>query len=234
MLALSMVALVVSPSLRARADALVFQGSASGHPTLDQGEGGGNPFASALIEILKRPTVRLAELPAALQQLTAKKSGGFQSADVPKTVASGEWQLVPAKGGERRVALVMVVSNYTRSGAQSLPGAKRDAERVAAALTGAGFRTEVALDLDLAAMRAKLSSFAAAAAAQDAAVVYTTGHGVEAGCHVYLLPGDYPIEQRNAALAQRALRLSEIAASVRARAINLVFYGGCRDNPFGP
>jgi len=36
---------------------LHFYASQSGAETLDQGEGGGNPFASALIELLGRPTI---------------------------------------------------------------------------------------------------------------------------------------------------------------------------------
>ena len=48
----------------ARAETLTFHASQSGMQTLDQGEGGGNPFASALIEVLGRKSVRLAELAA--------------------------------------------------------------------------------------------------------------------------------------------------------------------------
>src|SRR5690242_9993313 len=66
------------------ADALVFYACTSGKQTLDRDEGGGNPFASSLIDILARPRLRLAELPVALRELTRKKSRGFQSADVPK------------------------------------------------------------------------------------------------------------------------------------------------------
>jgi hypothetical protein len=217
------------------AETLVFHASASGRQTLDQGEGGGNPFASALIEVLARQTVSLAELPPALRELTRMKSGGFQAADVPDIRSSRDWTLVPPSPAERRLALVLVVSDYARSGGvQSLPGARNDAARIAAALTAAGFATEVAVDFALPAMKQKLASFALASAASDAAVIYTTGHGVEVGGAVYRLPGDYPVEQRNAALAEHAIGLSDIAGALRAKRINLVFYGGCRDDPFGP
>jgi hypothetical protein len=217
----------------ASADALVFYACASGKQTLDQGDGGGNPFASSLIDILARPRVRLAELPVALQQLTWKKSGGFQSADVPKDMFSPDWLLVPPSMLEKRIALVLVVSDYGQSGSQPLPGAKHDADRIATALTKAGFVTEIALDLDLLMTRQKLTTFTTKAADYDAAIIYTTGHGVETSGSVYLLPADYPVKQQNAALVQRAIRLSEIAGAVRAKRINLVFYGGCRDDPFG-
>jgi hypothetical protein len=226
-----MVALMLTNS-PVRAEALVFHASESGKQTLDQGEGGGNPFASALIELLERPSLTLSDLPAALQQLTEKKSRGFQSADVPALVPQGSLSLVPPKEGERRIALVMVVSDYAAGGAQSLPGAKHDAERIASALRRARFNTEMALDVGLRAMREKLADFGNRTINSDMAVIYTTGHGVEIDGTVFLLPGDYPIKERDTALAKRALPLPEMAHSLGARRANLVFYGGCRDNPF--
>jgi hypothetical protein len=69
-------------------------------------------------------------LPVALQELTSKKSGGFQSADVPKDMPSPDWLLIPSSTLEKRIALVLVVSDYSRfdsQSLQSLPGAKNDA-----------------------------------------------------------------------------------------------------------
>ena len=215
------------------AETLVFHASASGKRTLDQGEGGGNPFASALIEVLASPSLKLIDLLGSIEQLTATKSRGFQSADVPASVVQGNFLLSPRQKSERRIALVVVVSDYARSGgAQSLPGAKYDAERIASALKRVGFDTEIALDQTLPAMRKSLAAFAARSSEHDVAVVYTTGHGVEVGGTVFLVPGDYPIRERNAALSSRALPLPEISQSARAKTINLIFYGGCRDNPF--
>lgn len=231
---LAVVGMVLLSIAPVGAETLVFHAASSGGQTLDQGEGGGNPFASSLIEILNAPSIRLAELPATLQRLTGQKSGGFQKPDVPSAMSQHDWQLVPAAPGERRIALVMVVSDYTASGgATSLTGAKLDAERVAAALRRAGFETEMALDLALPEMRAKLSQFAARSRAHDAALVYTTGHGVEVNGTIYLLPGDYPVAARNTALETRALALPEIARSPSAGKVNLVLYAGCRDNPLG-
>jgi len=223
----------------ATAETLVFHASQSGMQTLDQGEGGGNPFASALIEVLERRSARLAELPAAMSELTARKSGNVQQADVPERTPNGTWDLVPARAGEARIALVMVVSDYAASGgsgvdpAPSLAGARHDAQRVAKALEAAGFRTEVAIDRSRAQMRETIARFSAQSAQADAALIYTTGHGVEADVAVYLLPGDYPLAQKNAALPARALPLREIGAGLRAKRVNLLFYAGCRDNPLG-
>ena len=141
--------------------------------------------------------------------------------------------LTPAKQGEKRVALVIVVSDYIKSGgAQSLPGARKDAKRIASAFTNAGFETEVALDLSLDQMRDKLTSFRVTSLTSDWAAIYTTGHGVEVNGTVFLLPGDYPITERNSAIKARALPLPEIAQTPSAKQANLIFYAGCRDNPF--
>jgi Caspase domain len=224
--------LVTAFTAMARAEPLIFHASTSGQKTLDEGEGGGNPFASSLIEILAQPEIRLAKLPEALRTLTVKKSGGLQTPDVPSTAFPKEWKLVPPQPGEKRIALVLVVSDYGRAGANSLPGAEYDARRIASALTAAGFATETVLNLNLGRMREKLDEFAAKSSGYDAAAIYTTGHGLEEEGTVYLTPGDYPIGQGKAALRTNALPLREIAAAARARRVNLVFYGGCRNNPF--
>ena len=214
------------------AETLLFHASASGKQTLDQGEGGGNPFASSLIDLLAQRRTDARDLPSALQRLTVQKSNGFQTPDVPSGQVRTDWTLVPAASGERRIALVMVVSDYRAGGAPSLPGAKTDARRIADAFQRARFETEVAVDLDLMSMRQKLADFSSRSAQYDAAAIYVTGHGVEVARTVYLLPGSYPVDLKNAALPDQAIRLADIASTPRARQINLVFYGGCRDNPF--
>ena len=221
-------------ALPASAETLLFQAAQSGKQALDQGEGGGNPFASALIELLGRPALTLGDLPVNLRNLTEAKSQGYQSPDVPLSAATPGWSVAPARPGEKRIALVMIVSDYAKSGgAPSLPGALRDAGRIADALKGAGFETRSLIDADLAGMRAGLARFATESAGADVAALYVTGHGVEVGQRVYVVPGDYPVAERNRVLAQRALPLTEIAATPRAKTVNLVFYGGCRDDPLG-
>lgn len=213
-------------------ETLVFRASQSGEQTLDQGEGGGNPFASALVEILATPRVVLRDFPDALRRLTETKSGGFQVPEVDTATVAGNWAMVPAPVGERRIALVMVVGDYSQAGVNSLPGAIKDAERVAAALERAGFATETAIDLSRPAMIDRLDRFRARSADHDVAAIYTTGHGVEVDGQIQLLPGDYPVEAGRAVLGTRAISLRQIGDAAKARVLNLVFFGGCRDNPF--
>lgn len=225
--------LATSATSGARAETLMMYAAQPGKQTLDQGEGGGNPFASSLIELLGASQLDVAGLAAGLERLTEAKSRGFQQADVPVLGPSARHPIAPRLSGERRLALVMVVSDYRRSGANSLPGAAHDAARVAKALEAAGFKIRAVVDLDLAAMRRKLDEFARESADADVAAIYATGHGVEVGGTVYMLPGDYPVAERNRALPARALPVDELWSAPQAKAINLVFWGGCRDNPLG-
>lgn len=73
--------------------------SQSGRPTLDQGEGGGNPFASALVELLNRPALNFDEFRTELVDLTERKSRGFQR---PRDSRScfNSWMAAFTKAGE--------------------------------------------------------------------------------------------------------------------------------------
>ncbi len=106
-----------------------------------------NPFASALVELLSRPQLTLAALPSQLSELTLRMSRGIQQPQVPLNPEPAAWTLLPKRAGETRSALVVVFSDYSASdGAPSLPGAKRDAIRVGASLSGAGFDTQTFVD----------------------------------------------------------------------------------------
>ncbi len=211
---------------------LFFHASQPGKQTLDQGEGGGNPFASALIELLARNNLALDTFPVELANLTEQKSRGFQRPDVPGQGEPADWRFSPKPPAEKRSALVLVFSDYSASqGALSLPGAKRDSERIGVALEKAGFETEAVLDPDKTELKQVLETFADRSSKSDVAILYTTGHGVEVDRKIYLLPGDYPIRRGIDALQEHAVRLSELATVTRAKRANLVFWGGCRDNP---
>jgi hypothetical protein len=49
---------------------------------------------------------------------------------------------------------------------------------------------------------------------------------------VYLLPGDYPFDQGRHALEAYGIQLGSLTRTLRAKTVNLAFYGGCRNDPF--
>jgi hypothetical protein len=218
----------------AKAETRIAFATQPGRPALDGGAGVGNPFATALLASLARGDTDLRDLLPGLAKATWTASGGNQSADLRSLVEAPElqrWRLHVA--AEPRVALVLAYAEYPAElGAPSLPGASFDAERLAAALETAGWRTTLALNPSRAELPDLLQRFAAASSAAEAALLYTTGHGLELAGETLLLPTDFPVAQGRAALGSHALPLGRLAAAMQARRVNLLFYGGCRDDPF--
>ena len=212
---------------------IFFFATKSGRVTLDQGEGGGNPFASALIEILNRERVTFQDLQRDIVTLTVRKSSGYQEPDIKVTSPTLAWQMIPRHSTEKRIALVVVFSDYSTSARmQSLPGAKHDLDRIAQALLNADFVTETVIDPDRPTLENHLEKFADRSKAVDTAIIYTTGHGVESEGLVYLLPSEYPITLGNSALHTNAINIEIFAKAMNAKYVNLFFFGGCRNNPF--
>ncbi len=212
---------------------LYFYGTSAGGQTLDQGEGGGNPFASALVELLARRNLTLKSLANDLVDLTERKSKRFQRPEVPNLDSLETLRIRPKPKAESRVALVLVFADYTESGgATSLPGAANDAKRVAKALSLAGFNTQTTVDAKRDHTNEILEEFANRSAAADVALLYTTGHGVEVGTTIHILPGDYPVSEGPSGLTELALQLQDFSVAMNAKRANLIFYAGCRDDPF--
>lgn len=213
---------------------LRFCGTSSGKKTLDQGEGGGNPFASALIELLQRNELTIHAFRQDIATLTNKKSGGYQTPEVPPADLVRSCVLRPKPEAARHVAFVMVVSDYNKSeGTPSLPGAAHDAERVSDALNKAGFDTVMFIDPGKWELEQALADFTRKSKRSDVALFYTTGHGIEVDGATYLLPGDYPSSLRNEGLKAHAWSVNDFGKNLKAKHMNLLLFAGCRDNPYG-
>lgn len=131
----------------------------SGRVTFDQGDAGGNPFASALVEVLGAKRLGFKRFLHQLTALTEAKSKRRQRPDMRGQTRPNTWQVLPPSPSERRVALVMVFSDYSTSGGvKSLPGAARDLSRIGDALEQAGFETERVLDPNRLKLRKVLQS----------------------------------------------------------------------------
>ncbi|WP_374525122.1 caspase family protein [Sphingopyxis sp.] len=214
------------------APTVVITSVAPGEEAIDRDAFGGNPLASALVAVAgDRRTAFRDALPRLLDLTTAY--GNEHHHPVAGALADDSWRLGTAAPGERRVALVAVFAEYRLdSQLPSLPGAAFDAVRISRALRSAGFATEMVVALDAAELRAALARHSRQAADADTSLIYVTGHGVEHDGRIALLPGDYPARSGAAALPTRAIMLDEIAGAGRALRRNLLFYGGCRNDPF--
>lgn len=207
---------------------LFYYAGQAGRLTQDRDRLGGNPFASALVEVLKAEPVTLQDFTARLSAANARHSGGWQQMQFPRKLPY--WKL--RADDERRVALVLINADYSKTnGVYSLPGAAFDAKRIPETLTAAGFETTLVLDANAENARARIAEFARLSETADASVIYVGGHGMQRKRVVYWMMGDYP-EQNPKWLGSHAIPLEEIGRAGRARHVNLVLYASCRDDPF--
>jgi hypothetical protein len=210
----------------------LYYATQSGGTTLDMGAGGGNPFASALIELADDPVLPLRDLAARLRRLTEERSNGHQIVECVGSARRSSWvfRREPTAGLERREALVLVVSDYSRMNLASLSGAAGDERRISVMLAQHGFSLTQGVEPRRSALLAALRSFRRRSQQADVSVIYSTGHGLEVGSEVFLLPGDYPLAGGfgRAALRRKALSVARMATAASASEVNLVFFGGCR------
>jgi len=203
----------------------------SGGTTIDRDSEGGNPFATALIELSTSDDVDIADFPTRLRELTTKISNDHQSPEWVGAQPTVDWRLPQPRIEQRvrRVALVLIVSDY-RYDSADLGGAAWDELRISAMLARNGFSVTQGVGSNRPDILQALQVFEEESRNSDFAIIYSTGHGREAENIVYLLPGDYPIEDgfRPAELARSGVSVSMLAQACSARTLNLVFFAGCR------
>ena len=217
--------------------AIVYATQAGG-TTLDQDSFGGNPFATALIDLSNEQGLELKQLLPALRKSTLERSARHQTPTWDRVSADEKWTftLSNAVRQEKRIALVLVVSEYTDSENHQLLGAARDERRISSMLAGHGFSVTQGVAPDKRSLHRALRSFTATSKESDVAIVYSTGHGVEYIARPFLLPGDYPFSlgYGSATLRRHALPVAQIASACKARKLNLTFFAGCRTLVAGP
>lgn len=218
---------VEAQSAPAPSGPLVYYAGQPGRLTQDRDRLGGNPFASALVEVLEKKPATLVDFTAALAASNARHSGGWQQLQFPKKLP--HWKM---DADERRVALVLINADYSKTpGVYSLPGAAFDARRVPDALRDAGYEVTLVLDKTTEEARKALEDFADRSAAADESLIYIGGHGMQHKRVVYWMTGDYP-EQDAKWLPTHAISVDEIGRAGKAKSVNLVLYASCRDDPF--
>ena len=202
--------------------------SQSGRATLDRGEDGGNPFASALIELLNRPSLSLDELVGQITTITQQKSGGYQLPDISGIRGASNWAIKPSRSDSKKVALVATFSQYTEENVSWLPGAERDRVRVTNALRAAGFKVVTIANPTISDLNRLLHDLSTASKDSDVAFIYVTGHGFESQGKVYLAPSSYHFKHREKPVGDSAIYVGNLVTGLKAKHANLVFFGGCR------
>ena len=215
--------------------ALIYYGGEAGRLTIDRDHRGGNPFASAFVDVLADPDLTLGSFGERLAFLTNRYANGWQRPQLPRSAEPAGWRvgggLQHGDEGDR-LALVLINADYSASGAPSLTGARHDADRVTEALCQAGYLTQLVLDASASEARAELANFADVSRGAEGAVIYIGGHGVQNRRTVWWMMGDYPRPDSAEALPTHAISIPEIAQAAQARLANLVLYASCRNDPF--
>ena len=211
--------------------ALVF-GTRSGGTTIDRDAFGGNPFATALIQVTGEHSLPFRRFPGRLRALTVQGSQRHQVPQWTRWPEGLRWsfRLEPGSRQERRCALVLIVSDYTSAGLAPLGGAAYDERRISAMFSANGFSVVQGVAPDRVSLIEALASFGRVAAGHDVAIIYATGHGIESNDSVYLMPGDYRLQKgcSPGRLRKNAVSVDRVAAACCASMLNVVFFAGCR------
>jgi tetratricopeptide (TPR) repeat protein len=139
---------------------------------------------------------------------------------------------VPAAAAQgRRIALV--IGNAQYKNANVLTNPEHDAEVIAASLRAVGFdQVTLVEDATRDKMIGALRAFAAESAKADWAVVYYSGHGMEAFGINFLIPVDAALASGHDVFSE-TVSLDQVMASVDgAKKLKLVLLDACRTNPF--
>ena len=132
----------------------------------------------------------------------------------------------------RGVALVIGQSRYEHL--TSLPNPANDARAVDRLLGELGFDVTPVTDGDKARLDRSLQRFIEDAEGADVALLYYSGHGIEAGGENYLVPvGADPSSLADA--GKNLVALSGLLAELKAKVpVAIVLLDACRTNPFPP
>ncbi len=143
---------------------------------------------------------------------------------------------VPARGQDGRpltgVALVIGQSRYEHLPPLANPAA--DADALSGVLEALGFETTVLRDLNGRKLKRALDNFVEDAEGADVAVVYFSGHGIEAGGENWLVPVDADSTSLDSATGRLAGVSNLIQSLSQGTPLTIVFLDACRTNPFPP
>ena len=132
----------------------------------------------------------------------------------------------------RGVALVIGQSEYENLAPLANPG--QDAKAIEDLLEDLGFDVTGVTDRNAKKLQRDLERFAEDAEGADAAIIYYSGHGIEAGGENWLVPVDANLEALED-VQDNLVPLSGVLDELRAKVpLTIFLIDACRSNPFPP
>ena len=143
--------------------------------------------------------------------------------------------VLPAAAEEkalRGVALVIGQSKYEHL--PPLANPDHDAKAIEAMLEGLGFEVTGATDRNARKLRRDFERFVEDAEGADAAIIYYSGHGIEAGGENFLVPVDADLQALND-VDENLVPLSGVLDELRTKVqLTIFLIDACRTSPFPP
>ena len=130
------------------------------------------------------------------------------------------------------MALVIGQSDYATLPALTNPA--NDAKAIDRLLSDLGFEVDLVANADRKKLAKSLSRFVEDAEGADVAMIYYSGHGIEAGGENFLVPVDADVSALDKA-DQTLVPVSALIAELQAKVpVTIVLLDACRSNPFPP
>lgn len=130
--------------------------------------------------------------------------------------------------------VALVIGNGAYEHLAKLPNPANDADAIEGLLSDLGFDSVRRSDRDAAQLKRDLERFGEDASDADVAVLYYSGHGIEAAGENYLVPVDADISALDAA-DEKLVPVSALIAKLQAEIpVLIVMLDACRNNPFPP
>jgi len=129
--------------------------------------------------------------------------------------------------------MALVIGNAAYAGEKPLRNPGNDAQDVAAALQRAGVTVQRHTNLGRTEMNRAIDSFMQASEGAELAIIYYSGHGMQASGEAFLIPIDAKIQSERDVRSE-GVRLGELMDDLEARRIRntLLIIDACRDNPY--
>lgn len=139
---------------------------------------------------------------------------------------------LPAHASEPLKGVALVIGQSSYQSLPALPNPERDARAIEDLLARLGFETDLSADANLKKLRRSIDGFIDDAEGADVALLYYSGHGIEAGGINYMIPIDAGTASLQAA-DEELVSLQDVLERLRSKArITILLLDACRSNPF--